>query len=320
MSDLRKYITIVKQRNSIKAVVESKGELSEVEGTIYSDGAIIIEFANIYRDENTYKAIYDSLSVFENLSVETYLEKKHDELSAKYGDMFADVLMIDSIQSVIVQKRKISSIKTIAKELQKNLKDLCLMADTFCALAIQAMEKRESGGDNYFLYAMAFQFSGSLFFKVYYNVYPLYIDGNLEICDMYSISGSEAALLFDLSNVARERVIIKRCNNCGKYFKPTSRSDEIYCNNIYRNGKTCKDIGYEIKISRDRALSEYRKIYKTQNARKQRNGHIPFVSKRFDVWKNKAKNILEQCQTGEITVEEMITKISSDDWLRNGEI
>ena len=28
------------------------------------------------------------------------------------------------------------------------------------------------------------------------------------------------------------------CENCGKYFIPKNKSNEKYCNNIFKNGKT----------------------------------------------------------------------------------
>lgn len=35
---------------------------------------------------------------------------------------------------------------------------------------------------------------------------------------------------------------IKKCKNCGKFFVPDNRVDELYCNSIYENNKTCKEV------------------------------------------------------------------------------
>ena len=35
-----------------------------------------------------------------------------------------------------------------------------------------------------------------------------------------------------------ENIAIKKCKNCGKFFVPDNRVDELYCNNIYENNKT----------------------------------------------------------------------------------
>ena len=110
------------------------------------------------------------------------------------------------------------------------------------------------------------------------------------------------------------------CQNCGKYFVPESRSDEIYCNNIFKGNRTCRQIGYENKINGDEVLREYRKIYKTQNARKQRNkDNIQGLEERFAVWSAFAKGQLIKCQNGEISVDDMKTSISTTDWMKGGQ-
>ena len=43
--------------------------------------------------------------------------------------------------------------------------------------------------------------------------------------------------------VCMDKFEIKKCKNCGKYFVPEKRTDELYCNNIYEDGRTCKEIG-----------------------------------------------------------------------------
>ena len=47
--------------------------------------------------------------------------------------------------------------------------------------------------------------------------------------------------LFELTSI--ENIEIKKCKNCGKFFVPEKRSDELYCNNIFENDKTCKEVG-----------------------------------------------------------------------------
>ena len=47
--------------------------------------------------------------------------------------------------------------------------------------------------------------------------------------------------LLELTTI--ENIEIKRCKNCGKFFVPENRSDELYCSNIFENGKTCKEVG-----------------------------------------------------------------------------
>lgn len=127
-------------------------------------------------------------------------------------------------------------------------------------------------------------------------------------------------VLFDTMEMQRRGIELKRCQNCGKYFVPESRSDEIYCNNIFKGNRTCRQIGYENKINGDEVLREYRKIYKTQNARKQRNkDNIQGLEERFAVWSAFAKGQLIKCQNGEISVDDMKTSISTTDWMKGGQ-
>lgn len=123
------------------------------------------------------------------------------------------------------------------------------------------------------------------------------------------------ALLYDGYEVRENNVRPTRCQNCGKLFFPHVRSDEIYCNHIFRNGKTCKELGYEMKIEADQIMKEYRRIYKMQNARKQRNSHRLQIAEYFDNWKLKAKEQLSACKRGDITIEEMINRISGEEWM-----
>lgn len=101
---------------------------------------------------------------------------------------------------------------------------------------------------------------------------------------------------------------IRRCKNCRKYFIPVSKRDEIYC-------LSCRDVSYDTKIKEDDIRKAYRTIYKTQNARKQRNSHIRNIDERFDAWTRQAKEQLNECIAGRITLEEMKQTISTDDWL-----
>lgn len=103
----------------------------------------------------------------------------------------------------------------------------------------------------------------NIIFKRYSDCDEYYLE--YEVHDIHSL------LLFEIAKLTNNNVKIKRCANCGKYFIPTNRSDEIYCDNIFRSGKTCKQIGYEEKEKKDPFKSLYTKARKTQHARIQYN-------------------------------------------------
>ena len=124
-----------------------------------------------------------------------------------------------------------------------------------------------------------------------------------------------SAIMYDGYEARKYKVKPTKCQNCGKLFFPHSRSDEIYCNYIFKNGKTCKELGYEMKVAADQIMKEYRRIYKMQNARKLRNQQKRNIAACFDEWTAFAKQKLKVCQNGEITLDEMKQQISGTDWM-----
>lgn len=155
--------------------------------------------------------------------------------------------------------------------------------------------------------------------KSYYRPILGYCGNKFCSFDSYAINDSLSAVTICALYIARENVPIRRCRNCGRFFIPSSRSDESYCSNSLPNGKTCKTASYDEKIKKDLPLREYRKIYKTQNARKHRNQHRQGIDERFDRWKNYAKLQLRDCQDGRLTLQEMVDLISSDTWMTSEE-
>jgi DNA-directed RNA polymerase subunit M/transcription elongation factor TFIIS len=103
---------------------------------------------------------------------------------------------------------------------------------------------------------------------------------------------------------------IKECKNCHKVFIPQKRSDEIYCDYIYSNSRTCKQVGYENK---DEFTKAYRTAYKTKNAAKNRNiKNNPNAEKNFRKWVYEARLKLEDGREGKISLEDF------KGWLRQG--
>ena len=145
---------------------------------------------------------------------------------------------------------------------------------------------------------------------------------NIEIGIEFSTAHKNISeiLANSLLYMIKTNTIVRICANCGKLFIPRNRSDEIYCDNVFRNGRTCKQIGGELKANTDEAFREYRKIYKTQNARKQRykqgNRGIKNIDNLFERWSRLASETLRRCQNGEITIEDMKSLISSDKWIK----
>lgn len=112
--------------------------------------------------------------------------------------------------------------------------------------------------------------------------------------------------LFELT--ATENIEIKKCKNCGKYFVPDNRSDEIYCSNIYENGKTCKEVGHfrtKQKLMKENDdLRIYRNAYQKLLLRTRRNPDNIQYENEFQQFKEKNIELKEKVNNGEMTQEE----------------
>ncbi|GEM_PF-318997 len=108
---------------------------------------------------------------------------------------------------------------------------------------------------------------------------------------------------------------IKKCQNCGMYFIPNSRLDEIYCDYPKVNGKTCREQGavqaYNERLKQNKALAEYRRLYQLKSMAVGRNNDNKQMKKDFDKWKKDAKDRVNKLKHGVLTEDEVY------EWLVN---
>ena len=122
------------------------------------------------------------------------------------------------------------------------------------------------------------------------NVSFRFIESTHEIYSVYEINNIHSIVYFDLINCISKGIKIKQCENCHNFFIPKKRSDEIYCDRILKNNKTCKQIGYEEKAKSDPFMQAYTKARKTQHARIRYNSHIEnYKEKHYEPWKKSAE-------------------------------
>jgi hypothetical protein len=123
------------------------------------------------------------------------------------------------------------------------------------------------------------------------------IDKKKLLTKTYHVEGLTSLIALDAVHLLTSDIIINKCENCNKYFIPTSRVDEIYCDNIFQNKKTCKQLGYEIKLRNDPFKSAYRTAYKTQRAKvKLHAGNLDYEEKHYKPWEIAAKKAFETFQ------------------------
>lgn len=136
-----------------------------------------------------------------------------------------------------------------------------------------------------------------------------YVDNNKLSPYCFSCNNIIQSFIVELFEIATtENIEIKRCKNCGKYFVPDSRSNEIYCNNIYENNKTCKEVGHfrtqQRLMKEDDDLRIYRNVYQKLLLRTRRNLDNEQYEKEFQQFKEKNIELKEKVNNGKITQED----------------
>ena len=155
-----------------------------------------------------------------------------------------------------------------------------------------------------------------------YSNYPMRQDETQRIVSTANINSSYfiecadiiQALLIELLEIAKLNIEIKKCRNCGKFFVPYNRSDEIYCSNIYENGKTCKEIGHfkvqQKLIQENDDLRIYRNVYQKLLLRTRRNPTNTKYAREFEFFKDDNNKWRENISKGISTEKEYI------EWLK----
>ena len=155
-----------------------------------------------------------------------------------------------------------------------------------------------------------------------YSNYPMRQNETQRIVSKANVSSSYfiectdiiQALLIELLEIAKLNIEIKKCRNCGKFFVPDNRSDEIYCSNIYENGKTCKEIGHfkvqQKLIQENDDLRIYRNVYQKLLLRTRRNPTNTKYAREFEFFKDDNNKWRENISKGISTEKEYI------EWLK----
>jgi len=155
-----------------------------------------------------------------------------------------------------------------------------------------------------------------------YSNYPMRQDETQRIVSKANINSSYfiectdiiQTLLVELLEIAKLNIEIKKCRNCGKFFVPDNRSDEIYCSNIYENGKTCKEIGHfkvQQKLMQENDdLRIYRNVYQKLLLRTRRNPSNTKYAREFEIFKDDNNKWKENISKGVSTEKEYI------EWLK----
>ncbi len=119
---------------------------------------------------------------------------------------------------------------------------------------------------------------------------------------------------FLLYRYLQENLHMRKCKYCGRWFATHGRTKLEYCDRLIENStKTCREMGslrlYEQRQMEDPAIREYKRSYKTHNARI-RYGLM--TREEFTAWSVEAREKRDKCSAGELPLEEFIAWLNSD--------
>ena len=116
--------------------------------------------------------------------------------------------------------------------------------------------------------------------------------------------------------VAVNKMHIKICGNCGRYFI-THKETVTYCDRIIENKLTCKDIGnkeyQKRKLENDTTYEKYRKIGSRKKLRATRNPKIDIYQKDLEQYRKIGKQMYKDVCSGKITNEEFTKWVDEQD-------
>ena len=131
------------------------------------------------------------------------------------------------------------------------------------------------------------------------------------IQEIYEIDNFYNLLFLELYFILQEKTYLKKCKNCGKYFL-TINSAVIYCDNVFEDNKTCREIGaskvFSKNLEKDEAYNLYRKVYKKKQALAKSKGGTFEIE--YNLFKNQGKDKKNAYKLKEITKEEFMKWIN----------
>ncbi len=133
----------------------------------------------------------------------------------------------------------------------------------------------------------------------------------LELHNVYTSKNLTSICFMVLDQIVRhDNLQIKTCLNCGRYFIPTYRQNEIYCDLANADkSPTCKEKGaseqYRKNLENNKIQALYRRIYQQKFMTAYRNKESKTIQKEFEQWKKEARDRINKIKKGKLTEDEV---------------
>ena len=134
--------------------------------------------------------------------------------------------------------------------------------------ALDMLERCFSTKDNQIKVNAFLQCEEDLSLKYSYSMsmnYPIVApDGNIDFVDSFELKYIESLILLEMMFCIKNNIPIVKCPNCEQFFIAHNTGVQ-YCDRIYKDGKTCRQLGakklFSDKLKSDELLLVYEKKY-----------------------------------------------------------
>lgn len=127
--------------------------------------------------------------------------------------------------------------------------------------------------------------------------------------------------VFYLMAALRSHRHISRCQHCWRYFVPKTKKKTDYCDRVWKDGRTCKEFGPNLKRKDAPAEDKYLLAYKILRARFYERDYREYATERkrtaisythYEDWIEVAAEARAEYLSGEIDGEELLHRINPD--------
>lgn len=134
------------------------------------------------------------------------------------------------------------------------------------------------------------------------------------VTEVLETEAPEAFSEFLIYRCLQDNMHLRKCKYCERYFATFGRTKLEYCDRLIENSsKTCREMGslrlYEQRKMENPAMREYKRSYKTHNARI-RYGLM--TREEFTAWSVEARTKRDLCIDGKLSLEGFVEWLNSD--------
>lgn len=146
-------------------------------------------------------------------------------------------------------------------------------------------------------------------------------DHEVSMWQYFAIQSLEEMLYLEFMEMIKRGILVKRCGLCDKLFVLADKRKRDYCDRIYKNNRTCKQVGAKMKFNKsveeDKFLQDFQRIYNRMYSRFYRFEDLEYnetenslTKEEFKAWVATASKARQDYKVGEISGDEMIDALS----------